>query len=281
MKRGMILEGGAMRGMFTAGVLDVMMEHGIELDGIIGVSAGAAFGCNYKSHQIGRVIRYTVNYSRDPRYGGIRSLIKTGDLYGADFCYHVIPEQLDLFDEKTYQASPIEFYVTCTDVETGEAVYHKCETTGYDDLEWIRASASMPIVSRIVSVDGRQLLDGGIADSIPLKHFMEIGYDKNIVILTQPKGYVKKKNQLLPLMRVALKKYPKAYQAIANRHNNYNDSLKLVWEEEKKGNVLVICPEEALPVSRTERDPEKLKTVYQIGRTVAEKRLEEIKKFFF
>lgn len=281
MKRGMILEGGAMRGMFTAGVLDVMMEHGIELDGIIGVSAGAAFGCNYKSHQIGRVIRYTVNYSRDPRYGGIRSLIKTGDLYGADFCYHVIPEQLDLFDEKTYQASPIEFYVTCTDVETGEAVYHKCETTGYDDLEWIRASASMPIVSRIVSVDGRQLLDGGIADSIPLKHFMEIGYDKNIVILTQPKGYVKKKNQLLPLMRVALKKYPKAYQAIANRHNNYNDSLKLVWEEEKKGNVLVICPEEALPVSRTERDPEKLKAVYQIGRTVAEKRLEEIKKFFF
>lgn len=206
-------------------------------------------------------------------------MIKTGDFYGADFCYHEIPEKLDVFDEETYRASPIEFYVTCTDVETGKAVYRKCDATTDENLEWIRASASMPLVSRIVSVGDKKLLDGGIADSIPLKYFKSIGYEKNIVILTQPKGYVKKKNQLLPLMKVALKKYPNAYQAVANRHNNYNESLELVWKEAKAGNVLVICPEEALPIGRTERDPEKLRAVYNIGRNTAEKMLGEIKNF--
>lgn len=268
-----------MRGMFTAGVTDVMMEQGIKIDGAIGVSAGAAFGCNYKSNQPGRVIRYTTNYCQDPRYCGFGSLIKTGDLYGVDFCYHEIPEKLDLFDEETYRKSPMEFYVTCTDVETGEPIYHKCDTTTEENIEWIRASASMPLVSRIVSVADKKLLDGGISDSIPLKFFQSIGYERNIVILTRPKGYIKKKNQLLPLMHIALRKFPKVIEAMEHRHTYYNDTLHFIWENEKQGNTLVICPDEALPVGRTERDPEKLRAVYEIGRKTAMKRLTEIREF--
>ena len=191
MKTGLVLEGGAMRGMFTAGVLDAMMNNNITVDGTIGVSAGATFGCNFKSKQIGRTIRYNMKYSKDPRYVGIRSLIKTGDLYGADFCYREIPEKLDVFDTKTYQENPMAFYVVATDVNTGKPVYHLCPTGEADDIEWYRASASMPLVSRIVKINGLELLDGGISDSIPIKKFREMGYEKNILILTQHDGYRK------------------------------------------------------------------------------------------
>lgn len=279
MKTGMILEGGAMRGLFTAGVIDVLMEQGIQVDGVIGVSAGAAFGCNYKSRQIGRVLRYTTTYARDPRYGGIRSLIKTGDIYGVEFCYHEIPEKLDLFDEETYRSNNVDFYVTCTDVATGQPVYHKCETTRGDDLEWIRASASMPMVSRVVKIGEKELLDGGISDSIPLAYFQSMGYEKNIVVLTQPRGYTKKKNKVLPLMRWFLKKYPKVLETMAHRHEQYNETLDFIKIEEEKGKVLVICPEEALNIGRMENHPEKLTEVYEKGRKVTEQQLEKIKAF--
>lgn len=279
MKTGMILEGGAMRGLFTAGVIDILLEQGIEVDGVIGVSAGAAFGCNYKSRQIGRVLRYTTKYARDPRYGGIRSLLKTGDIYGAEFCYHEIPEKLDLFDEETYRSNSVDFFVTCTDVTTGRPVYHKCETTRGDDLEWIRASASMPMVSRIVKIGEKELLDGGISDSIPLAYFQKIGYEKNIVVLTQPRGYTKKKNKVLPLMKLSLKKYPNVVETMAQRHIQYNKTLDFIWEEEKKGNVLVICPEETLNIGRMENKAEKLTEVYEKGRKAAKKQLDEIRTF--
>lgn len=279
MKKGLILEGGAMRGMFTAGVLDVMMEHQIEIDGIIGVSAGAAFGCNYKSNQPGRVIRYNTAYSRNPRYCGFGSLIKTGDFYNADFCYHEVPEKLDLFDEETFCNSPIEFYATCTDIETGKPVYHKCESTANENVEWIRASASLPIAARIVTIGNQKLLDGSISDSIPLEYFKSIGYDRNIVVLTRPKNYVKKKDASLPLMRLVLRKYPKTIETMADRHNTYNKQLQYIWNDVQKGNTFVICPDEALPISRTERDPEKLRAVYEIGRQTALKHIEELKNF--
>lgn len=279
MKTGLILEGGAMRGMFTAGVIDVMMENKIELDGIIGVSAGAAFGCNYKSNQPGRVIRYTTKYSKHPKYSGWSSLLKTGDFYGADFCYHEIPEKLDLFDEETFKSSPMEFYVTCTDVETGEAIYHRCDATMDGNIEWIRASASLPLVSRIVNADGKKLLDGGIADSIPLKFFQSIGYLKNIVILTRPKDYKKKPSKTFLLTKLVLRKYPKLLNTLKNRHHIYNETLEYIWEEASKGQTLIICPDEALPIKRTEKDPEKLRAVYEIGRKTGLKYLDEIKTF--
>ncbi len=268
-----------MRGLFTAGILDVMMEHHLTPDGIIGVSAGAAFGCNYKSNQPGRAVRYNLNYSRDPRYCSVRSLLTTGDLYGADFCYHELPDKLDLFDTAAFIASPIEFYVTCTDVTTGEPVYQRLNRADYDDLEWMRASASMPLVSRIVEIGGKKLLDGGVADSIPLRYFQSIGYEKNIVILTQPRGYTKSKNSLLPVMRAVYRKYPHLIDAIARRHEMYNETLEYLWQEERRGNTLILCPDEKLPVERVERDPDKLRTVYTIGKTYAETHLKTIETF--
>lgn len=171
MKTGLVLEGGAMRGMFTAGVMDVLMENGVDFDGVIGVSAGAAFGCNYKSKQIGRVIRYNTRFCADKRYGGLGSLVKTGDIYNTDFCYGTVPLELDPFDFTAYDANPQEFYVVCTDIESGQPVYHKYLGQSDHGFDWIRASASMPLVSRIVEIEGRKLLDGGIADSSPCGTF--------------------------------------------------------------------------------------------------------------
>lgn len=280
MKTGLVLEGGAMRGMFTAGVLDVLMEQNIEVDGVIGVSAGATFGCNYKSKQIGRTIRYNMKYCNDPRYCSFRSLLKTGDLYGAEFCYHTLPEQLDLFDNETYEASPMEFYMVTTDVNTGEPVYYKCDKFDHEGLEWVRASASMPLVSRIVEVGGRQMLDGGISDSIPLQYFQSIGYNKNLVILTQPRDYVKKENKLLPLMKLKLKQYPKLLETMKQRHITYNNTLEYIRTEEQNGTCFVLSPKEKLPIGRIEHHPERLKAVYDIGRETALVHLDEIKNFF-
>lgn len=278
-KQGLVLEGGAMRGLFTAGVMDVLMENGIVFDGIVGVSAGAAFGCNYKSGQIGRVLRYNTTYCQDWRYCSFRSLIKTGDLYGADFCYHELPEQLDLFDDEAFQKNAADFYAVCTDCESGEPVYKKIQSAQYNDLEWIRASASMPLVSRIVDINGQKLLDGGIADSIPLRFMENSGYANNVVVLTQPRSYRKKKNSLLPLMKLALKKYPKVVDAMARRHINYNETLDYIRKQEKAGKVFVISPDEKLDIGRTEKDPDKLRAVYAIGRKAAEAKLGELKRF--
>ena len=194
MKTGLVLEGGAMRGMFTAGVLDVLMEHGIVLDGAIGVSAGAVFGCNYKSHQIGRVIRYNTQYCNDKRYASFGNLLRTGNLYSEQFCYHTVPEKLDVFDTKAFAENPMDFFVVCTDVRTGDPIYHKCRTGDAEDIQWMQASASMPLAAKIVKIGHYQLLDGGIADSIPVRFFESIGYKRNLIVLTQPKGFVKKKN---------------------------------------------------------------------------------------
>ena len=279
MKKGLILEGGAMRGMFTAGVIDVMMEHDIAFDGAIGVSAGAVFGCNYKSHQIGRSLRYNTKFCQDPRYASFRSLLTTGDLYGADFCYNEIPNKLDPFDLETYRNSPMEFYVVCTDVETGKPVYQKCMTGDAHDILWMRASASMPLVSRIVEVDGYKLLDGGISDSIPIRQFQKLGYDRNIIVLTQPLDYVKPKNQMVPLLRIMMRKYPNLVRTMRFRHDIYNATTAYIRKLEQKGRVLVIRPEAPLNIARVEHDPKELTRVYQLGRSVAEKRLEEMQAF--
>ena len=279
MKKGLIMEGGAMRGMFTAGVIDVLMENGIEFDGAIGVSAGAAFGVNYKSRQIGRVLRYNTKFVRDKRYGGLRVLLKTGNIYSTEFCYGEVPLKHDLFDFDTYERNPMEFYVVATDIETGEAVYHPFEGRNDHCFDWIRASASMPLVSQIVEIDGQKLLDGGIADSIPVRFFESIGYNKNIAILTQPKEYQKSKNRIMPLIKLKYAHYPKLVEAMANRHLMYNETLSYIEEKEKSGELFVIRPECDLPVSRIEKDPENLKAAYEIGRKTAIGQLDKIKRF--
>ena len=268
-----------MRGMFTAGVLDVMMENGIEYDGIIGVSAGAAFGCNYKSQKIGRAIRYNIKYCNDRRFSGVESLLKTGNIYNTEFAYGEVPLKYDVFDFDTYQSNPMDFYVVCTDIETGQAVYHNYG--GKDDhcFDWIRASASMPLVSQIVEIAGQKLLDGGIADSIPVKYFESIGYDRNVAVLTQPAHYEKTQNRLMPLIRQKYRDYPKLVEAMASRHLAYNQTLAYIEAREKQGKLFVIRPKEKLRIGRVEKNPDKLKEIYDIGRETAASRIDEMIKY--
>ena len=280
MKKGLVLEGGAMRGLFTAGIIDVMMEAGVEPDGLIGVSAGAAFGCNYKSKQPGRAIRYNTRFAKDARYSGLKSLLTTGDYFNAQFGYHIVPYQYDLFDVAAFEQNPMEFMVVCTDVLTGQAVYHKMDRVDYDELEWLRASASMPLASKVVEVAGHKLLDGGVADSIPLAYFESIGYDRNVVILTQPEGYVKHRTKLMPLMRIGLRRYPEMIQAMDRRYLMYNHELEFVRQAEHEGRCLVIRPDEKLPIGHISHDPEEMKRVYQIGREMGNRYIERIKAFY-
>ena len=280
MKKGLVLEGGAMRGLWTAGVTDVMMEHDIWPDGLIGVSAGAAFGCNYKSRQIGRAIRYNTRFARDRRYSGVWSLVTSGDYFNAKFGYHVVPYEYDLFDTKTFEQNPMQFIVVCTDVETGEAVYHDMNHVSFDELEWLRASASMPLVSKVVEVQGRKLLDGGVSDSIPLSFFESIGYDRNVVILTQPLGYQKQPSKLMPLMRLSLREHPQFVKAMSERYIMYNRQLEFVTQAEKEGRCLVIRPDEEIPIGHISHAPEQMRRVYEIGRQVGERYIEKIKEFY-
>lgn len=278
-KTGLIMEGGAMRGMFTCGVLDVFMENGITFDGAAGISAGAVFGCNFKSRQIGRGLRYNQKYAGDKRYCSVSSLIKTGDLYGVDFCYTQIPDRLDIFDRKAFAENPMEFYVGVTDVRTGRPLFHRCLDGGKTDMEWMRGSASMPLVSRVVKIGRTEVLDGGISDAVPYRFMESKGYNRNVIILTQPAGYRKQKTKAMGLFRAALRKYPNTVYAMAHRHEMYNAQMKEIEQLETTGTTLVIRPPQALGISRTESDPKELGRVYRIGRREALRRLEEIRKF--
>lgn len=280
MKTGLVLEGGGIRGIFSAGVLDVLMEEGIAFDGAVGVSAGAAFGCNYKSRQPRRAIRYNLRFAKDPRYSSVRSLLKTGDLFNARFCYHEIPEKLDPFDWKAFRENPMSFYLVCADVETGLPVYHCCDKDGdWEMLEWFRASGSMPLVSRIVEVGGYKLLDGGISDSVPLRFMENEGYERNVVVLTRPAGYVKKANPMMAVMRPALREYPAVLEAIENRHIGYNKTLAYIRQRENEKAAFVIRPKEAIDVGRVEHDRAKIRAAYKEGRRTARHLLPAIRQF--
>ncbi len=275
---GLVLEGGAMRGLFTAGVIDVLMENGIEFPAFVGVSAGAAFGCNYKSRQIGRALRYNKRFCRDPRYCSFRSLFKTGDVFGAQFCYHEVPNTLDPFDGKAFNENPMAFYLVASDVETGKPFYKKIDHADDTAYEWIRASASMPIVSRVVELDGKKFLDGGVTDSIPLA-FMERQYDRNVVVLTRPRDYQKQPASKLWLYRLTLRKYPNMLRAVRERHLMYNEQRAHVFAQEKAGKAFVICPDKPLEVGRMEHDPEQQQKAYDTGRQTALRQLEALKRF--
>lgn len=277
MKSGLIMEGGAMRGMFTCGVIDVFMEEGIAFDGAAGISAGAVFGCNFKSRQIGRPIRYNKNYCRDPRYCSMRSLLKTGDLYGVDFCYHELPDILDPFDAAAFKENPMDFYVGATNVETGKILFHNCRDGGEIDIQWMRASASMPIVSRPVQIGKYTLLDGGIADPIPFFFMEKKGYDRNVIILTQPLGYRKKKSS--PAIQALLRRYPSVVKTMAVRHRIYNRQLDQIRERELAGKAIVIRPAGDLRIGHTEKNSRELERVYQAGRNAAKIQLDKIRTF--
>ncbi|MBQ3024999.1 MAG: patatin family protein [Spirochaetaceae bacterium] len=265
-KIGLVLEGGGHRGIYTAGVLDTFAENKISFDGVMGVSAGCVHGASFLSGQIGRSIRYTTKYCDNSNYMGIGSLITTGNFFNEKFCYYDLPETLDPFDNDTFDKNQTQFFAVCTDVKTGSAIYHECETLKGEKIKWLQASASMPLVSKIIKIDDNLLLDGGIADSIPIKKMQELGFEKNIVILTQEAGYRKNPNSLLPIIKLVYKKYPKLIEAIENRHIIYNQQLEFLEEQEKLGNVIIIRPSEKPTASRTEKDKEKILETYNLGK---------------
>ncbi|MBR4457020.1 MAG: patatin family protein [Solobacterium sp.] len=275
----LIMEGGAMRGLFTCGIIDVFLEQNITFDAAAGISAGAIFGINYKSRQIGRPLRYNLRFCRDPRYGTLTSFLKSGDLYDADFCYRVVPELLDVFDAEAYRKNPMKFYAGVTNAYTGKAEYRCCDEWNDYDAGWVQASGSMPVVSKPVQVGGKLLLDGGIADSVMFRYMEGLGYNRNVIILTRPAGYRKQNSRLLPLMKAALHDYPEVYEAMKRRPEIYNRQMEEIEEREKRGECLVMRPKEDLGVRRNEHDPKELQRVYDIGRNEALERLEEVRKF--
>ena len=277
---GLVLEGGGMRGMYTAGVLDVLMEHGISFAHTVGVSAGACFGCNIKSHQVGRAIRYNKAFCADKRYASFGNWLRTGDLYSLDFAYREVPLVRDPFDLETYLSDSSHFTAVCTDIETGEPVYQDIsEGTAEEIIDWIRASASIPVLSRPVELDGHKLLDGGVADSIPWRWMLDQGYGKNVVVLTQPAGYRKEPNKLVPFLRVWLRRYPKLVEELADRHLRYNASVEGLEEAERAGKLFVVRPSESVKAPAMVRDPEVLERIYQVGRRDAEARLDALEDY--
>ena len=278
MKTGLVLEGGAMRGMYTAGVLDVFMEQGITFDGVIGVSAGALFGVNLLSKQAGRVIRYNKRFNADPDYLGLRPLLRTGNIVDTDYAYNRVPRTLDVFDDETYRASGVPFYAVVTNVETGEPEYIKVDSV-FEQMDVLRASGSMPFVSRPVEINGKKYLDGAITDSIPFAKFIEMGYDKLVVVLTKPAGYVKKPMSK-PLIRLVYGGgYPKFAKKVRDRHEMYNRSITRLRELEQEGKALVLRPSQHVKISRIEKHPEKLQALYDVGVGDAKEKETQIRQF--
>ncbi len=280
MKTGLVLEGGAMRGVYTAGVLDVFMEHGISFDGVIGVSAGALFGINLLSKQKGRVIRYNKKFNSDKNYMGFRPLIKTGNIIDTQYAYYTVPSKLDVFDNETFMASNVPFYAVVTNMETGAAEYMQI-TDAFAQMETLRASASMPFVARPVEIDGRRYMDGAVADSIPFEKFLEMGYDRLVVVLTKDADYVK--SPVSPFMTKAVygKKYARFEKALRERHQNYNGCVKRLNALEQQGSLFVIRPSVRIKMSRIEKNPETLQRMYDLGVTDANARLCEVKDYLY
>ena len=262
-KLGLVLEGGAMRGLYSAGVMDVFLDEGIHVDGLVGVSAGACFGANLFSGQRGRALRYNKNYMGDPRNVSLRSLITTGDIVNKEFGYYRITLELDPFDEAAFERYGGAYYCVVTNVDTGEAEYIRLDHI-IRQMEALRASASMPFVSRMVEYEGKRYLDGGIADSIPVRACLDMGYEKAVVILTQPASY--RKGPMNPhLIRAKYRRYPRLCQTLIERHERYNAQCDLVEQLEREGRIFVIRPESSLEVKRLEKRPEELQRVYDRG----------------
>lgn len=276
-KTGLVLEGGGMRGIYTAGVLDVFLDNDISFDGIIGVSAGAVHGASFASGQKERSIRYYKKYCNDKRFMSFENWIKTGNLVDEQFCFHDIPERLDPYDYESFKKSKTRFFVACSNVETGKAEYLEVKDM-LEDIEYFRATASLPYVSKIVEIDGMKLLDGGCTDSIPLRAFVKMGYKKCVVVMTRPAGYLKKPGNFW-LPEAAYHKYPAFVKVLRSRYYFYNKTLEWIDRLEKEKKIFVIRPSVTLPIGRTEHSVDKLQETYDIGRKDAANNMMMLKKW--
>ena len=278
-KVAIVLEGGSFRGQFTAGVLDVLMENGVEAAACYGTSAGALNGINYKSRQIGRVNRVNLAFCNDPRYMGAQSLLTTGSMVGYDFMLNDVQDRLDPFDNEAYLDNPMEMYACVTDVMFGTAAYLPVRNATLD-IDSVRASTSLPLVTQPVAIDGHLYLDGGTADSVPVEHALEdAGFDRAIVVLTQDRDYVKGPYGLMGAAQAAYAAYPYLLVAMETRHERYNEQREHIWEYEREGRALVLAPPRPVEVAHVEHDTAKLLDLYIQGRQEAQARLDKIKAF--
>ena len=276
-KIALILEGGAMRGLYSAGVLDIFMKNNINVDVIYGVSAGALFGLNYKSRQIGRALRYNLKYAHEKNYMGLYSLITTGDVMNRDFCFKKLIYELDKLDFETYKNNPVEFNAVVTNLKTGNPEYIKIDDAERG-MEYFRASGSMPFVSRPVEINENLYLDGAIADAVPIKKVLDENYEKIIVVLTRPIGYNRMKKSHLPY-KFFYKKFPNFVETAINSGERYNETMDLIEKYESENKIVVIRPSELIKVKRIEKDTNKLQAIYNLGVSDCMKKLDEIKEY--
>jgi len=275
----LILEGGGFRGVYTAGVLDYLMDQNIQFSDVYGISAGACNALNYLSQNRGRYIKVAKEYCNDPRYMGIKQLVKTGSIFNWQFSFYEIGEKYVLFDYDTFYASPMHLWVGATDCESGYCHWFSNQN-GDDMLRSSIASSSMPLLSVIQQIGGRKYLDGGVADSIPVQKALEDGHAKQLIVLTQNDGYVKKPNKMMPMIRRKYKAYPKLCQAMEHRHEKYNQSVCLAKELEQKGQAVILCPSKPMVLKRIEHDVDKLQAAYENGYEDARAASEKIRRLF-
>lgn len=275
----MVLEGGGLRGLYTAGVLDVLMENNIEVSEIVGVSAGALFGVNYFSNQKGRAIRYNKKYCGDKRYMSLKSLILTGNYINREFAFYKVSKELDPFDNEVFKRNKKNFYAVVTNIETGKPEYLKIKSP-LEDLEILRASSAIPLASKIIKINNKKYLDGGISDSIPIS-FNKDKYKKSIVVLTQPLEYRKKplSKSKERIIKLKFHKYPNLLNTMFSRYKNYNKVIEEIIEMEKRGEIFVIRPDKRLNIKLSENNSEKLQEVYDLGVESGKKIIKNLKNY--
>ena len=277
-KAGLVVEGGGMRCVYSSGVLDFFIEKDLFFENNYGVSAGACHLCSYLAKQYKRAFRVNVDYLNDKRYCSVHSLLKTGNLFGAEMLYDIIPNELDLFDYDTYNKNESNFYVVITDINTGKPEYVKIGDLK-KDIIYVRASSSLPLLAQNVKINDKEYLDGGISDSIPIKKSIADGNKKNVVILTRDSTYRKGKNSLMPIIKLKYKKYPNFVKSMADRYIVYNEILDFIKELEDNGDVFVIRPKKPVNIGRTEKNREKLEALYNDGYNDAKDCYEELLKY--
>ena len=278
MKVGLVLEGGGMRALFTAGVLDALLDvKELDIDGIVGVSAGALFGVNYVSGQKERAIRYNKKYARDKRYMGLYSWITTGNAVNEEFAFYEIPFKLDVFDQEKFKQSKIDFYVVMTNVESGKPEYVLIKDV-FKQMEYLRATSALPFASKIIEINGKKYLDGGISDSIPIDYCESLGYDKIILVLTRPEN-THKEDKLNFLYKLVYRKYPNLVKRLINMGKDYEIVLKKIKDLENENKIFVIRPPKVLKIGRLEKNEDKIQNVYDIGLNTGIKEKDNLLKY--
>lgn len=278
----LVVEGGGLRGSYSGGILDILADKEIKFGGAVGTSAGATHLCSFLSGQIGRNFRIDTIHSKSSRYMSFKNLLFTGDYFAFDYCYKQVPYRIDPFefDKFTEQCQETEFRVCMTDIETGRAVYPRItDYRNEDEMNYIRASASLPLLSKIVEIHDKKYLDGGVADSIPFEPMFKSGFERAVVILTRPLGYRKKLCKALPLIKLAFRHHPKFVEAVATRHIRYNQALDKLAKLEAEGKVFIIRPSRLISISQIERNKKKIAKLYELGKEDAHAQMPALLRF--